>query len=79
MAPMTRQQFDAAAGPEGALFAGSPNTVAERIVHVVSSLGLSRLDLKSSAGSLPHDLIMRNIELYGTKVAPLVRSEVDQD
>jgi hypothetical protein len=76
---MTRQQFDAAAGPEGALFAGSPNTVAERIVHVVSSLGLSRLDLKSSAGSLPHDLIMRNIELYGTKVAPLVRSEVDQD
>jgi len=47
-------------------------------VHVASSLGLSRLDLKSSSGSLPHDLIMRNIELYGTKVAPLVRSEVGQ-
>ena len=77
--PMTRQQFDAAAGPEGAPFAGSPSTVAEKIVHVVTSLGLSRLDLKSSAGSLPHELIMRNIELYGTKVAPLVRSEVGQD
>jgi len=74
--PMTRQQFDAAAGPAGALFAGSPSTVAEKIVHVVSSLGLSRLDLKSSAGTLPHDLIMRNIELYGSKVAPMVRSEV---
>jgi hypothetical protein len=47
-------------------------------LHVVTSLGLSRLDLKSSAGSLPHDSIMRNIELYGTKVAPLVRSEVGQ-
>ena len=58
---------------------GSPSTVAEKIVHVVTSLGLSRLDLKSSAGSLPHELIMRNIELYGTKVAPLVRSEVGQD
>jgi alkanesulfonate monooxygenase SsuD/methylene tetrahydromethanopterin reductase-like flavin-dependent oxidoreductase (luciferase family) len=74
--PMTRQQFETAAGPEGALFAGSPSTVAEKIVNVVSSLGLSRLDLKSSAGTLPHDLIMRNIELYGTKVAPQVRSEL---
>jgi probable LLM family oxidoreductase len=74
--PMTRQQFESAAGPEGALFAGSPSTVAEKIVNVVSSLGLSRLDLKSSAGTLPHDLIMRNIELYGTKVAPQVRSEL---
>ncbi len=74
--PMTRQQFEAAAGPEGALFAGSPSTVAEKIVHVVNRLGLSRLDLKASAGTLPHDLIMRNIELYGTKVAPLVRSEL---
>lgn len=74
--PMTRQQFEAAAGPDGALFAGSPETVASKIVHIARALRLSRMDLKSSAGTLPHELIMRNIELYGGKVAPLVRSEL---
>jgi alkanesulfonate monooxygenase SsuD/methylene tetrahydromethanopterin reductase-like flavin-dependent oxidoreductase (luciferase family) len=74
--PMTRQQFDASAGPEGALFVGSPETVAAKIVRVASGLGLDRFDLKYSAGSLPHPLLLRSIELYGSKVAPLVRQEL---
>lgn len=74
--PLTRAQFDAAAGPNGALFVGSPDTVAAKIVAVVRSLGLDRFDLKYSAGSLPHDLAMRSIELYGAKVAPAVRERL---
>jgi probable LLM family oxidoreductase len=71
--PTTRAQYEAAAGPNGALMVGSPDTVAEKIARSVAGLGLSRFSLKYSAGTLPHESMMRTIELYGTKVAPLVR------
>jgi probable LLM family oxidoreductase len=71
--PMTRQQFELAAGPEGSLFVGAPETVATKIVRVASGLQLSRFDLKYSAGTLPHARMLHSIELYGTKVAPMVR------
>jgi probable LLM family oxidoreductase len=72
--PMTREQFEAAAGPEGALYIGAPETVAAKIVKVAQGLGLSRFDMKYSVGSLPHELLMTSIELYGAEVAPLVRA-----
>jgi probable LLM family oxidoreductase len=75
-APMTREQFDLTAGPEGALFVGSPETVATKIAKAATELGLFRFDLKYSAGTLPHENMMRSIELYGSKVAPLVREQL---
>jgi len=72
-APMTRDHFEAEAGPSGALMVGSPDTVAEKIIRTMSGLGLSRLSLKYSNGTLPHEAMMRSIELYGTKVVPRVR------
>ena len=74
--PMRREQFEHGAGPDGAMFVGSPDTVAAKIVKVASALGLSRFDLKYSLGTLPHDKLMRSIELYGTKVVPLVRQQL---
>ena len=74
--PMTREQFDAATGPGGALAVGSPETVAAKIVRAVDGLGASRFDLKYSAGTLPHETMMRSIELYGTEVAPRVNEEL---
>jgi probable LLM family oxidoreductase len=74
--PMTRAQFDAATGASGALFVGSPETVAAKIVRVTQGLGLSRLNIKNSAGTLPHELIMSSIELLGAEVAPRVRAEL---
>ena len=71
--PVTRAQFDREAGPEGALYVGSPETVAAKIVSTVKALGLSRFDLKYSNGALPHEKLLASIELYGTRVAPLVR------
>jgi len=76
--PLSRAQFDAGTGPDGALFVGSPDTVAAKIVRVTQGLGLDRFDLKYSAGTLPHDQMMRSIELYGAKVAPLVREELSR-
>jgi probable LLM family oxidoreductase len=72
--PMTRAQFDAATGPDGALYIGSPETVAANIVAVARALGLARFDMKYSVGSLPHEQLMTSIALYGGEVAPLVRA-----
>jgi probable LLM family oxidoreductase len=74
--PIGRGQFEQAAGPEGALYVGSPETVATKIVATVKALGLSRFDLKYSNGTLPHEATMKSIELYGTKVVPMVRERL---
>lgn len=71
--PMTQAGYEQLAGPNGALCVGAPETVAKKIVRTVKALGLSRFDMKYSAGTLPHELQLRSIELYATKVAPLVR------
>ena len=73
--PVTRDHFEREAGPDGALVVGSPDTVAAKIAQTVKALGLERFDMKYSAGTLPHDKLMTSIELYGTRVAPLVRQE----
>ena len=50
-----RAQFEREAGPDGALYVGSPETVARKIAETVPALGLSRFDLKYSTGTLPHE------------------------
>lgn len=70
--PASVGEFRQAAGPDGAMYVGSPETVARKIATTARTLGLSRFDLKYSAGTLPHDALMRSIELYGTQVAPRV-------
>jgi probable LLM family oxidoreductase len=77
--PTNRAQFEAQAGPQGAMYVGSPETVARKIVATTRLLGLSRFDLKYSMGELPHELLMRSIELYGTRVIPLVRDMLSED
>src|SRR6478672_36371 len=72
--PATRTQFDREAGPDGALCVGSPDTVAAKIIHTARTLGLSRFDIKYSAGTLPHATMLKSIELIGTQVAPQVRN-----
>lgn len=74
--PASRAHFEREAGPDGALYVGSPDTVAAKIANTALLLGLSRFDLKYSSGTLPHDALMRSIELIGTKVAPRVRDLV---
>lgn len=57
----------------GSLYVGSPETVAKKIAHAFSSVGAERFDLKYSNGPMPHSKLMKSIELYGTKVVPMVR------
>jgi probable LLM family oxidoreductase len=57
----------------GSLYVGSPETVARKIAATAHALGISRFDMKYSAGSLAHEKLAHSIELYGGKVVPLVR------
>jgi probable LLM family oxidoreductase len=75
--PRGRDDFEREAGPAGALYVGAPETVVAKIVATVRALGVSRFDLKYSSGTLPHDSMMKSIELYGTEVMPRVRREVE--
>ncbi|MBD8006272.1 LLM class flavin-dependent oxidoreductase [Bacillus norwichensis] len=72
----SRESFDAARSPEGALYVGDPETVAQKIIHLRKEVGITRFMMHVPLGTMPHDQVMRSIELLGTEVAPLVREEV---
>jgi probable LLM family oxidoreductase len=69
--PMGRDEFVREA-EHGSLYVGSPETVARKLTAMIKALGIQRFHLKYSAGPLPHEKLMKSIELYGTKVVPLV-------
>ncbi|TPJ25588.1 LLM class flavin-dependent oxidoreductase [Mesorhizobium sp. B2-7-2] len=73
--PTSRAHFDHARGPSGALFVGNPEAVAEKIVAQHKIFGNDRFLLQMAIGTMPHAKIMKAIELYGTRVAPIVRKE----
>ncbi len=71
--PMTREQYDVMRGPDGSLVLGDAETVAAKILRWKEILGITRFELHVSVGTLPHERVLRSIELLGTEVAPLVR------
>jgi probable LLM family oxidoreductase len=73
---MTREQFEASCTLRGANFIGSPDDIIEKILFQHELFGHDRLLLQLSVGTMAHDKVMRAIELLGTKVAPVVRSEI---
>jgi probable LLM family oxidoreductase len=77
--PTSRAHFDQAIGPTGNLFLGDPETVARKIVAHRKLFGNDRFLLQMAIGPMPHDRILHGIELYGTKVAPLVREMLAEE
>jgi probable LLM family oxidoreductase len=71
--PTTRGQFEAQRRLNGALFVGSPSEVAEKILYQHELFNHDRFLIQFSVGTLPHDKMMKSIELFGTKVVPEVR------
>ena len=75
--PTTRAQFDAVRGPTGALLIGDAETVAKKILYVNEALGgISRITFQMGVSTLPHEKMLRSIEILGTRVAPMLRSEL---
>lgn len=71
-APQSKEQYISEVR-HGSLYVGSPETVAKRIAEAIRVLGVDRFDLKYANGPMPHELLMHSIELYATKVIPMVR------
>jgi probable LLM family oxidoreductase len=71
-----RSSFDTARSFEGALYVGDSETVAQKIIHLRKNVGITRFFLHVPVGTMPHEEVMRAIELLGKEVAPKVREEI---
>jgi alkanesulfonate monooxygenase SsuD/methylene tetrahydromethanopterin reductase-like flavin-dependent oxidoreductase (luciferase family) len=71
--PFTRKAYDSMLGLQGALFVGSPETVAQKIAWAMRTLRLSRFQLKYTVGAQPNADRMASVRLYAEEVVPRVR------
>jgi probable LLM family oxidoreductase len=76
--PSGRPEYDALRSPRGALAAGSPSEVIDKILFEHALFGHERYIGQMSVGAVAHADVMRSIELFGTEVAPVVRAEVER-
>jgi probable LLM family oxidoreductase len=74
--PSGREHYEALTAPDGAVAVGSPEQVAEKILMEHELFGNQRYVGQISVGAVAHSDVLRAIELFGTRVAPLVRDEV---
>ena len=70
--PVHRSEYEAEI-EHGSLYVGAPETVARKIASAVQELGVGRFDMIYTVGSQPADARIRNVELYASKVIPMVR------
>ena len=75
--PVTKERFLGEVA-HGALYVGSPQTVARKIVRAVRGLGVQRFDMKYSNGPMPHEQLLEGIRLYGEEVIPMVRDMLNR-
>lgn len=74
--PMGRPDFEAMRSPMGSLVVGSPQEVIDKILYEYELFGHSRFLAQMSVGIMPHQKILKSIELFGTEVAPAIRKEI---
>jgi alkanesulfonate monooxygenase SsuD/methylene tetrahydromethanopterin reductase-like flavin-dependent oxidoreductase (luciferase family) len=73
----TEDFYEREVGPSGALYVGSPETVALKMARFMPVLGASRFDLKYGMPGMTQESLLRSVELYGTRVVPRVRELID--
>lgn len=74
--PMQREQYEMMREPHGSLLVGSPQQVIDKIMYEYELFKHTRFLAQIGVGTMPHDKILRSIELFGTVVAPAVRKAV---
>src|SRR3954452_18862589 len=74
--PSGLREFQALRSPHGALAAGSPEQVAEKILLGHELFGHQRYIGQMSVGAGDHADVLRSMALFWTEVAPVVRAEV---
>jgi alkanesulfonate monooxygenase SsuD/methylene tetrahydromethanopterin reductase-like flavin-dependent oxidoreductase (luciferase family) len=75
--PLSRQQYDYSRSPKGALMVGSVQQVIDKILYEHELFGNTRFLAQASVGNVPHKMVMNSIELFGTKVVPVIRKETE--
>ncbi|AMD81016.1 luciferase [Mycoplasmopsis canis PG 14] len=70
---LDRERYLEMIGPNGSMFVGDPETVAQKIIRVMDTLGIDRFLIHLPVGSIPHEDVLNAIKLFGEKVAPIVR------
>lgn len=73
--PLSKQQYEYSRSPKGALMVGSVQEVIDKILYEHELFGNTRFLAQASVGNVPHKMIMHSIELFGTKVVPVIRKE----
>ena len=74
--PTNRRQFDASLTPRGALLVGSPQQVVDKVLFEHELFKHDRFMAQIALGAMPHDKVMKAIELFGTQVAPAIRKAI---
>ena len=71
--PYTKMQYEGGRAKDGALFIGNVNEVADKIAYMKEIFGITRFVGHMDVGAPENEVMMKSIELFGEKVAPLVR------
>lgn len=74
--PMTEEQFLFSCSLEGANFVGSPDDIIEKILYQYEIFNHDRFMIQFTIGTLPHEKVLKSIELFGTKVVPEIRKRI---
>lgn len=77
--PMSRPQFEASITLKGANAVGSPQDIIDKIMYQHEIFGHDRFLLQMSVGSVPHDKLLRSIELFAKEVAPVIREKLGEN
>ncbi|MFD1912912.1 Atu2307/SP_0267 family LLM class monooxygenase [Halodurantibacterium flavum] len=74
--PTSPAHYQAARSPRGAIFAGSPAEVTDKILAAHEKMRFDRFLIQMAIGVYDHKHLLRSIELFATKVAPEVRKAI---
>lgn len=76
---LERDTFDAYVNPHGALFAGSPAEIIDKILRELELMGHTRFLAQQGLGGAPRAATLRSIEMLVTEVLPAVRAAIGSD
>lgn len=77
-APFTRGQYEQGRGKQGAYLFGDANEAVDKILQMHEMFGLTRFSAHMDVGGPSHAMLMKSIELFGTKIAPKVREAIEK-
>ncbi len=62
----------------GPLFVGGVEEVTHRILKTIEGLGINRFLLHTPGALMPHEDVLKTIELFGTKVVPVLKEKLQK-